>query len=435
MTIETVVAGLNPGQQAATEEFFSFLFSDEREMGIDGPGGVGKTHTMSHMIDTIMPQYFETCKLMGIKPEYDEVIMTAMTNKAAEVLAVATGRPVSTIHSFMNLKVEDDFKTGGQKLSKTRLFKVHTNKIIFIDECSMMDPQLYKFIDEGTYNCKIIYVGDDRQLRAVIGSNPIYSKPIKWATLTQPMRTTIPEVLALHTQLRETVATGEFKPIRIIPGVIDHLDDDQMQAEIFNHFMAQTLESRILAYTNKRVIQYNDWIRNLRGLPTEYTIGEFLVNNRAIQLPSAMLRVEEEVEIVDIGATQDRNIDGAVLKVQLMDLRTRTGEVLSNVPIASDRDHLANLIAHFSKVGKSGGGWSEYFDLRNTYPDLRQRDAATVYKAQGSTYQNVFIDLGDISTCRNADQAARMLYVGLSRMRARIFLFGQLADKYGGLVY
>ena len=74
---------LNQGQQAAADGFFSFLFSTNSQMIISGPGGVGKTYLMGHMIDRVMPEYFNTCTLMGIKPEYDGVVMTATTNKAA----------------------------------------------------------------------------------------------------------------------------------------------------------------------------------------------------------------------------------------------------------------------------------------------------------------------------------------------------------------
>src|SRR5690606_30589232 len=128
---------LNDGQQAAADGFFQFLFSEGKELIISGPGGVGKTFLMGFLIDEIMPRYQKTCSMMGIKTEYDEVIMTATTNKAAEVLAQATGRPTSTIHSFLNLKVQDDYTSGKSLLTKTLNWRIHSNMIIFIDEASM----------------------------------------------------------------------------------------------------------------------------------------------------------------------------------------------------------------------------------------------------------------------------------------------------------
>lgn len=425
------VHSLNTGQQAAADAFFQFLFSDEKEMIISGPGGTGKTHLMSWLIDQVMPRYFETCRLMGIDPQYEQVKMTATTNKAAEVLGVATQRPTDTIHSFLNLKVQDDFTTGDSKLTKTINWMVHENLILFIDECSMIDQDLRVLIKEGTHNCKIIYVGDHCQLAPVKETlSPIYKDNLPFYELTEPMRTKDPYLQALHKQLRHTVEYNEFFPIQEVPGVIDHLDDNDMQFAINHVFSQQTHESRVLSYTNSRVMEYNDHIRQLRGLPCEYTKGEFLVNNSAIRLKNRMLSVEEELTVIDASAkVEDIPIEGnVVLNVRRVSLETRLGEVFSNIPIPTDRLHFAELLKYFRRKRE----WKKFFELKNTYPDLRPRDAATVHKSQGSTYEHVFIDLGNISTCNIPNQVARMLYVAFTRPRTRVFLYGQLAQKYGG---
>ncbi|QDP54412.1 MAG: putative ATP-dependent DNA helicase [Prokaryotic dsDNA virus sp.] len=434
------ISSLNNGQQNVADAFFEFLFSEDKEMGISGGGGVGKTFLISHLIDEVMPRYHEACELTGLKPQFDEVVMTSLTNKASEVLSVFTGREVQTIHSFMRLKVRDDYSTGESKISKRNDWTVHQDKIIFIDECSMDDSKLDALIQEGTQNCKIVYVGDHCQMAPVKEqSSPIYREGrMKWHVLTEQMRTQIPEIQALHAQLRRTVETGVFEPIKIVPGIIDHLDNDEMQEKLKSTFSQQTLDSRILCYTNKRVVAYNDYIRDLRGLPDEYTVGELLVNNAAIRLKSAMLSVEDEVEIIRLGDVESTLVvpangdqEEVWLNYRNADLKTRSGGIFENIPLPTDRAHFAALVEFFRKRKD----WGMYFELRNTYPDLRQRDAATVYKAQGSTYDTAFIDLHDISTCRNPAQVARMLYVALSRERHRIFLFGDLAPKYGGLTY
>lgn len=426
-------SGLNSGQEAAAQYFLQFLFGPDKEMGISGPGGYGKTHLMAHMIDEIMPAYYDTCKLMNIEPEYDTVDMTAMTNKAAEILSESTMRPTSTIHSLMNLTVKDDYNTGKSSITPTRLWTVHTRKIIFIDECSMIDEELYRYIHKGTMNCKIVYVGDHCQLRGIFSKNPIYENPnIKWFELTQPMRTQVPEILTLHKQLRETVETGIFRPIKIVPGIIDLLDNNQMESLIDQEFATQQINSRILNYTNKQVMMYNDYIRGLRGLPMAYTVGEKLVNNNAIILNGNMLRVEEQVEIVAIGDEYEVKIDGNVpMLVRDADLMTKIGNIFTRVRLPTDRDHYANLLKYFAKEKN----WHTYYDLKNNYPDLRQRDSSTIYKAQGSTHETVIVDLNDVSRCPNPDQAARMLYVALSRMKVKCYLYGDLAPRYGGLIH
>jgi hypothetical protein len=426
--------GLNQGQNEAAEAFFEFLFSPDPSFIISGPGGVGKTHLMSYLIDRVMPQYFDTCRLMGIEPEYEEVVMTATTNKAAEVLAVATQRPTSTVHSFLNLKVSDDFATGQSKLTKTSMWTVHEKKIIFIDESSMIDGALLQMIKEGTHKSKIVFVGDHCQLAPVMEPiSPVYKTPSPFYVLTEPMRNANqPALMAVCEQLRETVQSGEFKPIQIIPGVIDLLDDTQMQAEILNTFRTQTVDSRILAYTNNRVMMYNDFIRQARQLPEEYTIGEYLVNNSAIRLKGGMLSVEEEVTITDLAQNKTQIFieDNVPFEFREATLSSRIGEVYHGVKLPCDRTHFDALLKYYKKRKD----WPRYFNLKNGYPDLRQRDAATVHKAQGSTYDTVFIDLTNISTCHNPNSAARMLNVAFSRPRSRIFLYGNLAPKYGGLI-
>lgn len=427
---------LNQGQQAAADGFFAFLMGNDKELIISGPGGVGKTFLMGHLIDEIMPQYLSTCKLMGLKPEFLEVEMTATTNKAAEVLTLNTKRPASTIHSFLGLKVNDDYKTGRSKLTKTRNWKVHSNKIIFIDECSMIDTPLRTFILEGTHCCKIVYVGDHCQLAPVMETlSPIYRSNLPFFGLTEPMRTDKPALLALNQQLRDTVETGEFKPIKIVPGVIDHLDGEEMQKLVDDLFIQTESSSRLLAYTNKTVLEYNNYIRDLRGLPSDYTVGEILVNNSAVQLPKGIISVEQEVEIVELADHSEQVLidpkEKVYLEVVRANLKNSLGEIYVGIPLPVDRDHYTALVKYYGKIQD----WVTYFNLKNNYPDLRPRDSCTVHKSQGSSYDISLIDLDDLSSCRNPDLAARLLYVGVSRARHRVVLYGTLAEKYGGLIY
>lgn len=425
---------LNQGQELAASGFFDFLFSDKKEFIIAGWAGTGKTFLMGQLIDKIIPQYQETCKLMGIPCIYKDVIMTATTNKAAEELGVATQRPTQTIHSFLNLKVTEDYSTGQSKLTKTKGWTIHEYCIIFIDECSMIDYPLRELILEGTNKCKIVYVGDHRQLAPIKEPiSPIYRDKLPFFELSQPMRNADqPVLMDICNQFRATVDTNVFKPIQVVPGIIDHLSMEQMEKEIENHFLDQSLKYRILAYTNNRVIAYNDHIRELRQLHDEFTLGELLVNNSAIRFPNGMLSVEEEVEIIDQDPMiQKEMIEPDVfLEVRFSTLKARNGQVFSDAPIPVDRNHFTALVNYYRRRKD----WYNYYHLKNTYPELRQRDSSTVHKAQGSTYDTVFIDMQDLSTCRQENLAARLLYVAFSRAKTRVIMYGDLAEKYGGII-
>lgn len=426
--------GLNQGQQAAADAFFQFLFSPEKEFNISGPGGYGKTFLMGHLIDVILPRYHDTCKMMGISPLYDEVVMTATTNQAAEELGGSTKRPTSTLASFLNLKVKDDFKTGRSFLTKKENWKVHERKIIFVDECSMVDTALYTALHEGTLNCKIVFVGDHCQLAPVMETlSPVYRQGMPVHTLTQPMRNSgQPALMALCQQLRNTVETGIFQPIRIVPGVVDWFEGDRMQQEVDSHFLHQTHDSRILAYTNARVIEFNDYVRDYRQLPSHYTVGEQLVNNSAVHLKGAMLSVQAEVEILHLADKTEMVFleQDTELEIRKATIKTKHS-TYTDVPLPVDRAHFLALVKYYQKKKE----WSTYFFLTGTFPDLRPKDASTFYKAQGSTYDVTFIDLANLSTCNNPDQVARQLYVGATRSKNRIIFFGKLPEKYGGLIF
>lgn len=431
----TTTITLNQGQQAAADGFFNFLFSKDSELIISGPGGVGKTFLMGHLIDQVMPHYHESCHLLGIDPIYQGVMMTATTNKAAEVLGQATRRPTSTVHSFLNLLLRDDFETGISKLVKSKNWTVHRGQILFIDECSMIDGGLLQMIREGTHQCKIVYVGDHCQLAPIQETiSPIYkaSPPMPFYELLEPVRNANqPALLAVCTQLRETVETGKFRPIKTVPGVIDLLDGPSMEKEIQAHFKDPTNHDRILAYTNNQVIAYNDYIRIFRGLPSTFTVGEHVVSNTAIQMGRlGMIHVEDEFRIDRVTQPCKVLLDEGVEFEVIYCTLSGSHYTFEQVPVPVDRDHFNKLVKYYQKQ-KS---WRMFYQLKNNYPDLRPRDAATVHKAQGSTYETVFVDLDDLSTCHNPNMAARLLYVAFTRAKQRVVLYGKLAPKYGGVV-
>lgn len=431
------MSNLNVGQTAAAEAFFNFLYTNDVGFIISGAAGVGKTFMMSHIIDTIIPRYNETCRMMGLPEQFKTVNMTATTNKAAEALSIATGRETGTIHSFLRLRVQEDFVSGKTILKPNSDFIVHENQIIFVDECSMVDGALFKMLQEATHNCKIVYVGDHSQLSPIFEDlSPVYKQGYQFFELTEQMRNSgQPALMDLCAQLRETVKTGVFNPIKMVPNVIEHLEHMEFGNELKAKFSTQNLDDRILAYTNARVIDFNSSVREFRQLPAEFTVGEALINNHPIKVNKRQIAVESELtiraihgtEVVSINLTNGTSpID---MTVQICDLENKNGERFNGIKIPMNTAHYKGILKYLAQQKM----YAIMYGTKETYPDLRQRDASTVHKSQGSTYDTVYIDAGDISNCRDPDQAARMLYVACSRPRNRIVFYGDLAPKFGGL--
>lgn len=397
---------------------------------------------MGNLIDKVLPRYYEMCSMLGIDSIYREVNMTATTNKAAEVLSTATKRPADTLHKFLKLSVYNDLSTGKTRITRNRDWSPHFKKVIFVDEAFMTDTVLRKHLLESTEKCKIVYVGDHCQL-APVGElvSPIYvdilSGKMPFYALTQPMRNAgQPALIDVCQQLRKTVETDIFEPIRVVPGVIDYMDQYEMVKEVHKLFMNPSTKDRILCYTNDKVNSINRFIRNSRGMPLELTVGEFAVNNSAVITDHFTLRVEEEFEVLEIGVPKKHLVPMTDVEVNVRPITLKgKHEVFPDVLVPLDWNEIRYWIKLFqSKADEDKQFWKSYFYLKETFPDLRPRDACTVYKAQGSTYQTTLVDLTDISKCYDPAIVARMLYVAFSRAKGRIVMFGTLDKKYGGII-
>ena len=427
---------LNADQQSAVEAFIGFMLSDDKEFVISGMAGVGKTTLLKHLMELKTPQFL--CGLMGKRP-IEDWALTATTNKAAEVLSEATGLLATTIHSYLGLSVINDFDTGTQRISRKANSPVIHNTLIIVDEASMVDTPLRRLIHEGTMNCKILYVGDHCQMAPVTEAiSPVFADNKTIALNTIIRAANAPPIMELCLKLRETVETGVFFNIKASPGFIDFLSHDEARNQIEQTFLASThADARILCYTNNKVIQYNNYLRKKRNLPEEFTQGEWVVSNGVCKAmgsrPTNMLRVEEEVEILNTEELADYNFTmGGTELYSIRNYAVRTNRGMFRVPFDGNQ-HRAVMKEVARQAKNNPRLWPTFFDLKEDLADLRPRDACTVYKAQGSTYHTVFVDLEDIGDCRNPAQAARMLYVACSRPTHRICFLGQLPNRFRGM--
>src|SRR6185437_1979977 len=129
-----------------------------------------------------------------------------------------------------------------------------------------------------------------------------------------------------------------------------------------------------------------------------YTTGEYLVTSSMVHTQRGQIPVEAEVEVLRNHGSDQLLVDAKdniLLDVDYLDLQDAFGETFYKVPVMTNRQHFDELTRYYSRRKQ----WSTYFYLKDNIADLRPRDAATVHKSQGSTYDAVFIDLGNISTC------------------------------------
>ena len=413
---------LTNDQKAAVKAFVDFLFRpNEKYFIIQGSAGSGKSTLIKVLHDTIQAQYKMYALLLQGDPNEDEfeTVLTATTNKAALVLEELTDMPATTIHQFLNITVTYNKQTGRPRLVKKKNWGVLYNKLVIVDEASMVGEDLYRLLDETTENCKVILIGDQYQLSPITESRSVMETlPCSKVIMNQVMRHG-GIIKDISTQFRDTVETKIFKNIPDVPAV-KHVDGPTFQALIDQAFTDKNYSlksAKILAWTNDIIHAYNSHIRKLKGFPEMLSAGETVFTNNPIRYGDYHRNVDSEVYISKVG---DPSISYGV-HGRIVELNKAADFFLPNNPY--EVKALLNKLAKDSK-------WSEHYAIKNTWLDLRPAYASTVHKAQGSSYDTVFINLSDIGRCTIASETARLLYVAISRAVKQIYFYGKLPARY-----
>ncbi|KAJ8025968.1 DNA helicase B [Holothuria leucospilota] len=153
---------------------------------LSGMGGCGKTTVVSKLVTS----YCEFDRVEGsMKPKeaFSEagdhcILLTAPTGKAASLLGKKCGLPACTIHSViyshMAWKTSRYDQEDSQKMSTShekKGWKFAGTKMLVVDECSMVAvttfERLLKILLDETSLCKLVLIGDIRQLPSIEPGN------------------------------------------------------------------------------------------------------------------------------------------------------------------------------------------------------------------------------------------------------------------------
>ena len=409
---------LTDDQQAALDAFYRFLLSPiEKVFVLRGHSGCGKSTLVRTMMDRL-PSFHRAAKLVDpSQPEY-EALLTATTNKAAENLSQITGMDVKTIHSALGLRVQTDFKTNTTTLIP-RAMPPLGQKLLFIDEASYIDKELLGLVFTRAPECKIVFIGDPAQLAPVksIGT-PVFEANFTGAALTQVVRQAKGNpIVDISTKFRHAVNTGKFFAFRPDGHHIRHMDGETFRKAIEAEFTRpdwRYKDSKILGWTNKCVISYNQFVRNLAKGDPHFQEGDYAVCNSFVTQGKQTIKTDQLVLVTNIEADCERfDVSGNWITV---DYTTKCFQPKS----------LAEKSAAIRKA-RTNDRLNQVAEMETSWIDLRGAYACTINKAQGSTFGSVFIDLDDVRRCNSIDQIARMLYVGVSRAKNHVYLTGDLA--------
>lgn len=450
---------LNEGQATALEQIITSYRQKMRRYLLTGFAGTGKTTLMEEVVRTLrgMPRYAD----IPNDRRKVRVAVTAPTHKAVQVLArklAAAGLfdiEICTIHALLGLKpgVSDSekmvLKRSGAK-SRTGDFDA-----IIIDECSMIGTDLQGFIDGDLAFHWVLYVGDPAQLPPV-GE---VSAPCFNTTEGSHLETIVRQAegnpilhaaTALRQQQGNAVNWDWCKPAENGPYGIFLAGDD---ADAWMHgaftseeFKADNDAFRYIAYTNERVKEVNAKIRHWIYGPTEtpFVEGERVLCRNPImenERNNVAFTTNQEAVVSSISAGRTTFTFGAceggpgkhalpewqydlpVWKVGL--LHPELGEVVCD--LAQNEAEVKQLDRKLVTEAKANRSrWFDRFQFIEKIADLRPVYALTCHSSQGSTFDNVFVDVPDMTKRErfNPLEMQQLLYVAVTRPRFALVLVG-----------
>lgn len=410
---------LTEGQQEAYEQFVSFLMDPAQKTFIlKGYSGTGKSTLVQHILKEL-PNVLKTVRLLTQDRTEYKIALTATTNKAKEALQTITKAEVSTIQSFLGLRVKKNVRTNETSLMPSANSEVKRDYILFIDEASFVDAHLIGHIDSLTQGCKLVFVGDPAQLTPVkAATTPVFEGHLGMGyELTEVVRQAEGNpIIDLSTAFRHTVQTGQWFSFEPDGEHIIHMDRAHFEDAIIREFERPDWhhkDSKVLCWTNKLVISYNRAIREqVQGMP-EFEVGDYAVCNKYIKTPNCNMQTDQMGLITKIEPSSDLGKTGNRITLDY----TNTAFMPDTLDFFKEALADARKEANYGRI--------QY--IENSWIDLRAAYACTINKSQGSTYNKVFIDLDDVSKCNNGNTVARMMYVAVSRARHQVIMAGDLA--------
>lgn len=407
---------LNKCQEKALDALLEFCYSQEKYICLSGMPGTGKTYLLNKLanqLDTINT----VLKIAGRTPFID-IRFTATTNKAAAVLKESLDSEyATTVYKLFGIKVTNDYRTGEEKLDFTRAITV-PDSLIIIDEASMLSYEVLEYINKYAIRSKVIFVGDKNQLPTVSGKSADVFNRFKVIELTKIMRQK-PSLAKAIKNAKNALEAGEMIDL---PSMESESIIRLNKSDFLDSIVNMGLNDKILCYTNNKCIAYNSHIRNELGLPTTPIKGDLCISKGRVVSQygdrQIVLNAEESFPIVDVKPIEKYIYIGDC-KYGVKEYLTHKGTFFG-----LEKPELYPLLlkSAYAKC-KEIKDYTGYIYIKENILDPRFYYSSTIHSAQGSTYDNVYIDLNDIVKGRGATKETKnkLLYVAISRAKNKIY--------------
>ncbi|MEO1394984.1 MAG: AAA family ATPase [Cyanobacteria bacterium J06634_5] len=427
--IPEVLPGLALSQQQwqALQALEEFVNGDEKIYLLTGYAGTGKTTLLQALITRLQQNY-----------DGRPIALTALSNKATKVLqamAYRWGTEVDcmTCCKLLGLKPVIDKETGGQKFEPDRDRKNLTTEydLVVVDECSMINAEMWSLlvnaVSSFTQGTQLLFVGDSAQLPPVGEAEaPCFDQILYRSDLTEVIR--YGGAIGL---LAEDIRTNLERPT--MPQARNDYNDThtegiftmpqpQWEKLMLRAFQSDAYEKnpdqvRVLAYTNARVNYLNNKIRaTIYGdKAARFVSGERLIaKNVCMGKDRILLQTSEECLVMEAYLTRFEGWLVWELEIVTEEHQERKLRILHE----DEQQRFKGLLSDYSEKKQ----WMAFWDYKQLFHDVSYAYSLTVHKSQGSTFQDVFVDVPNLMLNRKVTERNQLYYVAFTRAAQRLFL-------------
>lgn len=409
---------LTPHQRLAYDDIIAWIESFNIGQAasariLAGYAGTGKTFLVKALVKALR----------------SSTVLCAPTNQAVkELQKLGTGLTCCTIYSLLGLKMEQHEDT--LRLVKAIGSKIHRYQYVILDECSMVSPELYVYIEQAMRGgVRFLFVGDPKQLPPIgHATSPIWKK-FETCVLTEVIRYDN-QILEFATRVRKlkladlVLASNNSKS----EGVW-YLNGLKFEERVRKHAkvgLFTSSETKILCWRNNTVAAYNHIVRHVlygdRVFTSQYLVGDHLVFTSPHTISEGFeVFTDDQAVVTEVTVAKHADYDFKCYYLTV-DLYSRLGTV--KVIHEDDQRLFDKLLTGYAAAARSGDRsmWGRFWALKESVASVKYAHALTVHRAQGSTYKNVFVDVGDILANPNKSEARKCLYVGATRPTTKLYL-------------
>lgn len=444
-------------QEEALDKLKQFVNNDDIAISLVGSAGSGKTTLTGKFINWLDSKNID-------------YTVAAPTHKAKLVIQSISKHEAKTLHQLLALSpnieiLELDYRDLLFEIKKSdKPVGIPYKGIVIVDEASMIHDDLFDLLIDKIKerHSKVIFVGDEKQLKPVKAEDlsKVFTLPNK-ITLTKIYRQKENSpVLDILSKLRDHPLYSFSNSI----GKEDSLFVYNNSKEFFKDItpiLKETVESgdilnsKILAYTNARVNSYNEVVRKIifgDDSLNEFNEKEILTGKDNFDFDGFKFWNSMDYIIKNKPVLSIENIPYCPFQVKgyhlmlydsvykedfplFMLSRDNSNTTLNFISILIEQTRL-DAINSFGK--KRREAWQKYYRIINSFATsfdlfynnrvIKKRTfnygyASTVHCSQGSSYNSIIIDMGNIFKVKTELELRQLQYVALSRTRGNAYIF------------